>query len=272
MRFFISVMNVCRAWIINMVFLFLHFEIPIHMRLCLMVVFLLFCYESGGQTPDSLAEIRLNTEVVLSSRNIWRGLDYGSSPSIQGTLAVRKNAFEIGAFGTTTLNGSKEGFGTWMELFASAYWRNWSFTVDDYFFFNANDTDNNYFDWSRSATQHILEARVKYASPRFSVMTGYAFYKNRMDRTSGIYVEAEYFFTENFSFLIGGLTDESWLSFYRKGGVTTVGFTGRRLIKFSDNFSAQLKASLVGNPSYDRSVNAPGVGTNPVYFVVSIGF
>jgi hypothetical protein len=231
-----------------------------------------FPFYAFAQDKDSTKVLNLNTEVSLATRNIWRGLDYGSSPSIQGTLALSHDNFEIGTYGTTTLNGSKEGFGTWVELYATAKYKSFALTIDDYFFFNAKDSLNNYFDWSKSKTQHFIEARLKYDSDKIDLMAGYAFYRNEGDDTKGLYLEAEYSPYKNLSFIVGGLTSSSWLSFYDAGGITTIGVSGKRTLNVSKNFSTTLKSSLIFNPSYDKSVEAPGVGTNPVYMVVYLIF
>jgi hypothetical protein len=234
----------------------------------LLVLLVTLPWLAAAQQSDSAKNLNLNTEITLATRNIWRGLDYGSSPSIQGTLSLVAENFEVGTWGTTTLNGSKEGYGTWVELFATAKYNNFALTVDDYFFFNAADSLNNYFDWSADKTQHFIEARLKFDTDKLDLMAGYAFYKNKYDDTSGLYMEAEYSPYPNLSFLLGGLTSASWLSFYDRGGITTIGVSGKRQLKVNDDFSLYLKSSLIFNPSYDRSVEAPGVGTNPVYVVV----
>jgi hypothetical protein len=223
-----------------------------------------------SQASDTTKSLSLNTEVTIASRNIWRGLDYGSAPMIQGTLALTSKNFDIGTWGTTTLNGTKKGYGTWIELFATAKYQQWSFTIDDYFFFNEEDSLNTYFEYGKDNTQHFIEGRLKYDSDKLDVMAGYAFYK--ADDTNGIYLEAEYSPFTNLSFIVGGLTSASWLSFYDAGGITTLGVSGKRTVEISDRFSMLLKASLIVNPSYDKSVNAPGVGTNPAYVVVYLTF
>lgn len=225
-----------------------------------------------AQTDSTENKFSINTEVSLATRNIWRGLDYGSSPSVQGTFSVSKGAFELGTYGTTTLNGSKEGYGTWVELFATAKYKQFALTIDDYFFFNADDNTNNYFDWGSEKTQHFIESRIKWDTEKIDLTAGYAFYKNSSDDTNGVYLEAEYSPYTNLSFMVGGLTGGSYLSFYNEGGITSIGVTGRRTVQVSDTFSIQLKSSLIFNPSYDKSVEAPGVGTNPVYVVVYLVF
>ncbi len=241
-------------------------------KILVLFVTLLPLHTALAQADSTKNKLSLNTEVSLASRNIWRGLDYGSSPSVQGTLSLSKGAFEIGTYGTTTLNGSKEGYGTWVELFVTAKYKQFSLTLDDYFFFNSADSLNNYFEWNRNSTQHLIESRLKWDTEKIDITAGYAFYRNKLDDTNGIYLEAEYSPFQNFSVVVGGLTDGSFLSFYNRGGITTIGIVGKRTIQVSDAFSFQVKTSLIFNPSYNKSIEAPGVGTNPIYVAVYLVF
>lgn len=241
-------------------------------KILLLFLTLLPLYTAFAQTDSTETKVSLNTEVSLATRNIWRGLDYGSSPSVQGTFSVSKGAFEMGTYGTTTLNGNKDGFGTWVELFGTVKYKQFSLTLDDYFFFNAADSLNNYFEWDRKTTQHFIESRLKWDTEKIDITAGYAFYKNKIDDTNGLYLEAEYSPSKSFSVVIGGLTGGSFLSLYERGGITTIGVVGRRIIQVSENFSFQVKTSLIVNPSYNKSVQAPSVGTNPIYVVAYLVF
>lgn len=229
----------------------------------------IFMFGVYGQS-DSTKTLDLNTEITLASRNIWRGLDYGTSPAVQGALALRDTYYEVGTFATTTLNGNKGGYGTWIELYATGKYKKIQATIDDYFFFNSQDSLNNYFDWNQNKTQHLIEGRLKYDSDKLDITTGYCFFKNTADKTNGIYIEGEYSPYKNVSFLIGGLTSSNWLSFYDGGGITTIGATGKRDIKVNNSFSIYLKCSLLFNPNYQNALKGVGVGNNPVYFIVSL--
>lgn len=231
-----------------------------------------FLISSVFSQGDSTKSLSLNTEVTIASRNIWRGLDYGTSPAIQGTLALSQKYYEVGAFATATLNGNKFGYGTWLELYATAKYKSFQLTADDYFFFNAQDSLNTYFEWNQNKTQHFIEGRLKYDSDKLDITAGYSFFKNTMDKTNGVYLEGEYSPYKNFSLIVGGVTSSNWLSFYDGGGVTTVGVTGKREIKLSNSFALNLKCSLIFNPNYKNALKGTGVGNNPVYFVVYLTF
>jgi hypothetical protein len=100
-------------------------------------------------------------------------------------------------------------------------------------------------------------------------LVGYVIYSNKADNTSGIYLEATYKPNKKISFTAGYLTSSQWLSFYDKGGITTLGINGHRNIQLLKQ-KLPLKSSLIFNPNYKNS--SPLVGNNPVYFVLSTDF
>jgi hypothetical protein len=234
---------------------------------------------SFSQT-DSTKTVKLNTSLTLATKNIWRGVNYGNNaPMIQGSLGVvLKDAFEIGACGTATLNGDKRGFGNWMELYTQYQWRRWTVVLDDYYFFSY-DSLNDYLNWNNKTTQHLLEARLKFEVPKkISVMAGYNIYANQSAKKA-LYVEAEYFLFQNFSILFGAVTGASWLNYYDAGGITTVGVSGNREIPISKKLSLPLKAQLIVNPNYKNIAVWDGsgyvdpgynyLGRNAINFVIS---
>ena len=220
---------------------------------------------SQNKASDS-SNFDFNFDLGIASRNIWRGLDYGSSPSTWGDISGTFKNFSIGAIGTTTLNGSKEQYGTWLELYASYKFKNISFVLDDYFFFNADEQDNNYFEYRPENTQHFVEARIEYENDYLEALVGYVVYSNSGDSTNGIYIETTYKANEKLSFTAGVITGAQWLSFYDGGGITTLAVNGHQKVKAFGK-TLQLKASLVFNPNYANA--SPQVGNNPVYFVIS---
>lgn len=229
--------------------------------------------QDSSKIPErSINKYSYNTELIVSSRNVWRGLNYGSSPSAQGNLALTHEYFDIGSYATATLNGNKSGYGNWLELYLSGKYKSFSLTVDDYFFFNADDSLNNYFDWAPDKTQHFIEGRVKYDGSSVDITAGYCFYRNTVDKTNGVYIEAEYAATERLSFVIAGVTSSNWLSFYDGGGITTLGVSYKRDALIKGDKLLTIKPSLIFNPNYGNALVYTGVGNNPVYFVVSIIF
>lgn len=226
---------------------------------------------SYGQKKSESDSLKFYTDVDFgaASRNVWRGLDYGSSPSIWGDMFASYKSLSLGAMGTSTLNGSKSQYGTWLELYTSYQYKNLTFIIDDYFFFNTKDSANNYFDYTPKNTQHLIEARVEYESNVLEALVGYVLYSNGADNTNGIYLEATYKPNEKLSFTAGFLTSSQWLSFYDSGGITTLGINGHKEVEIFKQ-KLPLKTSLIFNPNYKNA--SPLVGNNPVYFVLSTDF
>lgn len=231
-----------------------------------------------AQTNDTLKIEKhlIVTSVSMSSKNFWRGNVYGNNtPSISGTLAMHlKNHFEVGATGTSPMNGSRDGFGIWMELYASKSIKQFTITLDDYYFFNAQDSLNDYLNWSRSNTQHLVEARLKYDAPngRFSITASTVIY-TATGAPNSLYLETEYYLVPKiFSVSAGGIFGPSALNFYDKGGVTHFGFTGYRDIVVSKELTIPLHVGLFTSPNYQNASKYPAFSQNPINMIVGISF
>ena len=240
-------------------------------KIIFVINILAFAVNSYGQTQsdyDSCA-FRLDADFGVSTRNVWRGLDYGSSPSIWGDIFGSYKRFSLGVMGTNTLNGSKSQYGNWLEMYASYEYKNLTFIIDDYFFFNSKDSANNYFDYTPEKTQHLIEARFEYKNKVLEALVGYVVYSNDADNTNGVYLEATYKPNKKLSFTSGYLTNSQWLSFYNSGGLTTLGINCHSEIQFLKQ-KLPLKTSLIFNPNYKNA--SPLIGNNPAYFVISTDF
>ncbi|GHM98879.1 hypothetical protein WSM22_03690 [Cytophagales bacterium WSM2-2] len=233
------------------------------------LLFLSFTISAQDSTRNSIV-----TSLSIASKNFWRGNVYGDNlPTLSGTLAYRtKSNTEIGAIGTSPLTGARSGYGTWMELYASQVIGRFTFTIDDYYFFNAYDSLNDYFNWGRNETQHLVEGRVKYDAGRFNIMSSYVVYAATA-AVNSLYLEGEYFLIPKLLSLSAGASiGQSALNFFDKGGVTFVGVTGYKDIRITDHYSVPMKMALLVSPNYKNAFKAPGFTQNPVNFVVGFSF
>lgn len=242
------------------------------------ILFIALLLVSTFATAQDSLKNTINTTFTIASRNVWRGVNYGdNAPSLQGNLSYNiKDAIEIGAFGTVTTNGTKNGYGNWLELYTTFKIDKWSFTIDDYYFFSY-DSLNDYLDYAEASTQHLIEARIKYTSNKFSIFGSYNVYANKT-AAKAFYFEAEYFLRKDLSLIVGYLTGASSLNFHDGGGFTVAGISGTRDIEITNKFKIPVKTSLLFNPNYkniaqDGSGNVlRGLGTNPVNFVIALTF
>ena len=205
---------------------------------------------------DSLT---LNVAADIYNRYVWRGLDYGASPSIQPTFSISKKNFELGYWGAIST------LGTYCEtdLYAKFTLKSFYLTVTDYFFpvnsVPAIKTER-YFNYEDKTTGHIFEGIIGWkGTEKFPlyIFAGTSFYGADKD-TSGnnrysTYAEAGY------SFKIKDKTLDLFLGFTPTEGlygndigVVNVGLTGTKKLKVNDNFEIPFKVSLVVNPQTEN--------------------
>ncbi len=208
--------------------------------------------------------VKLNVGADLMSRYIWRGTDYGSSPSIQPTLSLSIGNFEIGAWGAiAAFSFYKE-----VDLYAKYSYKNLSVAVTDYYIPSVTggpaSPDIRYFIYDDATTSHTLEGTLQYkrtAKFPFWVLGSAYFYGNdkrwgydvKKDTTDKTYYSS--YFEAGYAFNIKGYGLDLFLGFTPTAGaygntlgVVNTGITGYRKIQITDRFELPVKASLVFNP------------------------
>ncbi|HOY31769.1 MAG TPA: hypothetical protein PKW80_07810 [Bacteroidales bacterium] len=257
----------------------------------MLVAFLLNSYLLNAQEPTEKKcnmPFKLNVGADIMSRYVWRGLDYGGSPSIQPTLSFGLGDFEIGYWGAIALaNNYVE-----TDLYAKYTIKGFSVILTDYYIpalaSNVNDTRFSYcknpdkidFDTTTGENLnkyscHSLEATLQYKGPEkfpVSILVGTFVYGNdkspqdtvftpggsvqsiKYKNRFSTYIELGYPFTIkdfNFDIFVGATPFSSVYSTPAYDGgfaVVNTGITGYKSIKISENFSLPLKASLIFNP------------------------
>jgi len=112
------------------------------------------------------------------SRYVWRGTDFGNSPSIQPNLSYSLGPITFGAWSAWATNGDVTGNEN--DLFLSVNYKSLNFTVTDYFFPIYSSTDTSYtgdefFNYEANGV-HTLEASLLYSYNNFSLLTAVNFY------------------------------------------------------------------------------------------------
>lgn len=256
--------------------------------LCFLMLAVFASTNAVAQEKKCKFPFKLNVGVDLMSRYVWRGMDYGNSPSIQPTLSFGLGNFELGYWGAIALtNNYLES-----DLYLKYSLKGFSLTVTDYYIpalaTDLNDTRYSYckspseieFDTTSGVnltkyTSHSIEATLQYKGPEkfpISVLVGTYVYGN--DKTSGdsiftethklqslkfknrysTYVELGYSFAIkefNFDAFVGATPFSSVYSTPAYDGgfaVMNMGITGYRKIKITEHFDLPLKASVIFNP------------------------
>ena len=199
---------------------------------------------------------KFNAGADIMSRYVWRGLDYGASPSIQPSLSISGAGFELGYWGAISTLGTYSE----VDLYAKYTSHGFSIMATDYFFpkdvVPAAKSDK-YFNWEKETTGHLIEGAVQYKNPEvmpFSLLAGVFVYGAADLKVDGKQNYSSYFEVtysgnlagNDFDIFVGGTADAGLYG--TSAGVVNTGITVYRGIKLTDDFTLPVKASVIANP------------------------
>ncbi len=226
-------------------------------------------------TAVNAQESPFHVGVDIWSRYVWRGTDFGSSPSVQPCIEYSTHGFTIGSWGayTTSLNAPAQE----ADLYLAYTFANDMFKVivTDYFF----PTDgglNQYFNYKNGETGHYFEGGIAFNGTEklpLKFFAGTMFYGNDLDHAGdnrfSTYLELSYnpmIKGTDFSVFLGAnLTaasddDLNYIDpitlqpapvsgFYGdKAGLCRVGISAAKKIQITDSFELPLTVMLQSNP------------------------
>ena len=180
-------------------------------------------------------------ELGLASRNLWRGLNQGESPSIQADLCFNKSFFTLGTYTTQTTNGFNRGYGNTREVYFSVEpCKYFEITFDDYFFYEGQD----YFNYKN----HYPELRTTFKYQGFEFLSAFDL------KYSSFYLELSKEIC-NFVASVGYVTGESGVNFYNSRGFCLVGLKYSK--KINNHFT--IEALIQANPNAKNISTVPGL-------------
>ncbi|HBS87999.1 MAG: hypothetical protein A2W91_10225 [Bacteroidetes bacterium GWF2_38_335] len=240
------------------------------------MIILAFILAGNVNSQDVKKESPFSSKVDLMSRYVWRGTDFGGSPSIQPTLAFEKNNFFVNAWGAYAVNlpGVQEadlnvGYKIKKIL---------TLTFTDYFFPNELTDNDGYFKYKQGETGHIFEFSVMYNGTEKLPLTvllasnlyGADVVKNDEnglptdDIMHSTYLEVGYKF-KNIQ-LFGGFNviapdlDRGESGLYGDYlGFVNIGLKHEKEIKITDSFSVPFNLSLITNPQSEKIFMVAGI-------------
>jgi len=205
------------------------------------------------------AQNEINVGADLVSRYVWRGLDFGDSPSIQPTIYFTTSKFEIGAWGAYQLGrDASSAPADEIDLFLGYTFdsKNGSFKISvvDYYFPNSGLRFGEVKDGEGA---HTLEGILSYEGPKsfpIAILVGVNFYN---DSGYNSYFELGYstmFKEVGLKLFVGATPGSSTNSIYygtEKFAVINVGVSASKNIKITDDFSLPIFSSFILNPNQD---------------------
>ncbi|MBX2927419.1 MAG: hypothetical protein KF852_06240 [Saprospiraceae bacterium] len=231
--------------------------------------------QAGAQDSTMLNGANWSGLVILGTKNLWRGIDFGNAtPTVQGLVAFKpSDRWDINLLGITSLTGENAGYASTLNLFVNYTLNKLTLTLDNYYFHgDATNIPTNFWDYKNA---HFLEGRIGYALNKFNFTAGYTlygggYYSNpvidstgaTLQNTRGLYLEVQYRPIEQITLTMGGITAASALNFADKAGITNIGFKYTKNLKITDHFSIPVDFQLVVNPSYQNiaPLGLPRVG------------
>ncbi|MFK5959298.1 MAG: hypothetical protein QM495_10595 [Lutibacter sp.] len=221
-----------------------------------------------AQKDSTEVENPISISCDLMSRYVWRGTDFGASPSIQLGVEYSKSGFAIGAWGAYAINfqGYQES-----DLYIKYTFHKEIFTVmvTDYYF-QSDLVSQNYFDYKKLTTGHVFEAALTFNGTEklpLSLMIATNVYgadskKINDDGTVGenqysTYAELTYSFKHFDIFMGTNLTqvdrDKGESGYYGNYmGVVNLGITITKEIKITSYYNLPLTVSLITNPQAEK--------------------
>ena len=235
-------------------------------KICLLLLLTVIFCNGILKAKDSTCKSSVTLSTDVFSRYIWRGSDYGASPSVQPTLYFNGGGwFELGVWGSYSLKGVYSETDPYLKL----TYKYFSVILTDYFIYSDTQTKKPaYFDYGKKTTNHALEASLLFKGPEkfpLSILVGTYFYGNdrkwgydavkdsTLENYYSTYIELTYSFKcchNNFDVFLG-LTPRAG-AYGNTLGVINTGINAYKKIKLTPTFELPLKASLIFNPQAER--------------------
>lgn len=206
---------------------------------------------------DSIPKISTSVSVDLVSHYIWRGQDYGHTPSVQPGLSATWKDFTLGYWGAYRIAGSGDHE---IDFYLEKTIGPVTFSIWDYWSI-CDTTSNDFLDYNKSTTSHLLEAQVLLSGGEklpFNLLGSYLFYG--ADPTKSIYFELQYLHS------FGTIDTQVFGGFQAKGeyyapkaAFVNVGCNAAKSFRITKNYSLPVNLSFIVNPN-----------SKNVYFVAGI--
>lgn len=208
---------------------------------------LLVC--SSGISNELFGQ-QFNIGADIMSRYVWRGADFGNSPSIQPSVSFSSGIFEIGAWAAypTSFESAEVSEN---DLYASLTFEtdqggSFGVGVTDYYFPNGGQKFFNYDNGGNGA--HFIEPNISYSGPSSFPISFYGGFFVHNEPDNSIYLELSYPFSldgTDITIFGGGTPQESGFYGTNKAGIINTGLSVSREIKITEAFSIPLTGSYI---------------------------
>lgn len=224
------------------------FELKTKTYLAQFVLMILFAGEALTllAQSDTIPTISTSATIDVVSHYIWRGQDYGHTPSLQPCLSATWNDFTLGFWGAFRIAGSGDHE---TDLYVERTVGPVTFSIWDYWSFS-DSTSTDYFDYNKQTTSHLMEAQVLLSGGDklpLNLVGSYLFYG--ADPSRSIYFELQYLHS------FGLVDTQVFAGFQAKGeyyapkaAFVNTGITATRSFQIVKNWKLPVNLSFIVNP------------------------
>jgi len=212
---------------------------PLKIGLGMMIVML-------GIAMPAYAQVDLGLDV--NSRYVWRGTDFGNSPSFQPQISYSAGNFTVGGWAAFASNGNPAG--SEIDLFASYSLEtgigNFDLMITDYTF--PESPTGNYF----TSEAHFVELGLAYSGTENLPLTLFTGVFVTNDDDYSVYAELGYSIS-NIELSLGMTPSASAMYGTTGAGIVSAGLGTSREIVLTEMFSLTLNGSFLINPYQENA-------------------
>lgn len=224
---------------------------------CLFLLFFLHIPQAQGR--NKLKDSNFNFSLELSSKYMWRGIEYGDAPVAFPSLSYTYKGFTAFAMGAYAFNGSHQE----VDIGMSYAYKGFCIGLSDYYYPSVVGEKDSYFKLSNRSTGHSVEAYLTVTPQRIPIWLTLSTYifgadkKTNGNQAFSSYAEFGYTynFTENnnLSLAIGANLNKSFYTDYEKNfSVVNIALKYATSFTFG-KFRLPVSASYILNPYKEKS-------------------
>lgn len=197
----------------------------------------------------------LNTsfQVDFRSMHVWRGIETSHVPTIEPSFEISQNNYTTGIW----LAQSFDGNYTELDLYLKYHYRDFSFTIYDYYCPPSIESSSEIANYNRKTTKHTIELDLAYLGTQefpIQILVASMVYGDDINTSTNknqysTYVEFKYSteIDKNSLDLFIGLNP--FKSYYSaKSGIINTGLKASRNIVLFKSFTIPFQASIITNP------------------------
>jgi hypothetical protein len=234
-------------------------------KLLLMLPFLFWAMLANAES--NLKDSPFSASLELSTKYMWRGIEYGTAPTVFPMIGYNTHGFNAFAMGAYAIDGSHQEVDLGVSYTASEF----TIGVSDYYYPSSVGEKDGYFKLSNRETGHWVEAYATWAGTKIPLWVTVSTYIFGADKNAdgkqmySSYAEVGYThsFTEdnNIALCVGANLNKGFYTNNQSGfNVVNINAKYSTAFKFG-NFKLPISASYVLNPYNNKS-----------YFTMSLYF